>query len=153
VLCTFAPALCASPSQDDVFKQIQQSVGQKEELDYRPVMYLAGGGTVVVVLLWLVNRRRQTPARPKSLNHSGKLLKELLREVPLTAAEVRQLKLVAESVQQQTGEPATAITMLLCPSLLAKGLQNKPARLDRKALAQVVRKMQLARSDNAKSKT
>lgn len=134
----------ASPSQDDVFKKIQESVGEKEELDYTPVLYLAGGGTVLVLVLWLINRRRQAPSAPKSLNHTGKLMKEVLREVPLTAAEIRQLKLVADSVQQQTGEPATPITMLLCPSLLAKGLQGKPARLDRKALAQVVRKMQLA---------
>ena len=135
----------ASPSQDDVFKKIQESVGEKEELDYTPILYLAGGGTVLVLVLWLVNRRRQAPSSaPKSLIHSGKLLKEVLREVPLTAAEVRQLKLVAESVQEQTGEATTPITMLLCPSLLAKGLQNKPARLDRKALAQVVRKMQLS---------
>ena len=154
VVCAITPSVRASPSQDDVFKKIQESVGEREEVDYTPVLYLAGGGTVLVLVLWLVSRRRPERTRPGSLNHPGKLLKEVLKEVPLTAAEVRQLRLVADAVQQQTGEPVTPVTMLLCPSLLAKGLQQKPARLDRKALGQVVRKMQLAqtleRSENVK---
>ena len=144
LMCGMVSPLSATPTQDDVFKKIQESVGQKEEMDMRPVMLLAGGGGVVILLLWLASHKRQTKvAGPKALNHSGKLLREVLKDIPLSAAEVKQLKLLADSLQQQTGKPATPLTLLLCPSLLAKGLQTKPPRLDRKAVAQVVRKMQL----------
>ena len=146
LLCVVAAPLAATPTQDDVFKKIQESVGQKEEMDMRPVLLLAGGGAVVILLLWLAStsHKRQTKvAGPKALNHSGKLLREVLKDIPLSAAEVKQLKLLADSLQHQTGEPTTPLALLLCPSLLAKGLQTKPARLDRKAVAQVVRKMQL----------
>jgi hypothetical protein len=147
LIVAFPSPLHAAPSQDDVFKKIQQSVGEREEVDMRPVLWLAGGGGAVGLLLYLLSQKRQKVEAPKSLNHGGKLLREVMKEVPLTAAELRQLKLLADSVQQQTGEPATPLTLLLCPSLLAKGLQAKPARLDRAAIAQVVRKMQLNSRD------
>ena len=142
--------LHAAPTQDDVFKKIQQSVGEREEVDMRPVLWLAGGGGAVALLLYLLSQKRQKVAAPKSLNNGGKLLREVMKEVPLSAAELRQLKLLADSVQQQTGEPATPLTLLLCPSLLAKGLQAKPPRLDRAAIAQVVRKMQLGLPEKSK---
>lgn len=148
LLSIFPSPVRATPTQDDVFKKIQESVGEKEDVDMRPVLLLAGGGAALVLLLWLVSRKRQHKSvTPKSLNHGGKLLREVMKDVPLTAAELRQLKLLADSVEQQTGERATPLTLLLCPSLLAKGLQSKPARLDRKAIAQVVRKLQLSPSE------
>ena len=146
-VAAFPSSLHAAPSQDDVFKKIQQSVGEKEEVDLGPVLWLAGGGGAVALLLYLLSHKKQKVAGAKSLNHGGKLLREVMKEVPLSAAELKQLKLLADSVQQQTGEPATPLTLLLCPSLLAKGLQAKPAKLDRAAVAQVVRKMQLGQQD------
>ena len=139
----FSPVLSAAPTQDDVFKKIQESMSEKEEFDSRPVILLFAGGGTVLLLLCLMSVKRQKAAAPRGLNHAGKLMKEVLRDVPLSTAEVRQLKLLAEAVEQQTGEPATPLTLLLCPSLMAKGLQEKPAKLDRKVVAQVVRKMQL----------
>jgi hypothetical protein len=135
--------VAAGPTQDDVFKSIHDSVGKPAQFDSRPVILLAAGGGLVLLFLTLMSRRQQKVASPKSLNHPGRLMKEVLREVSLKPAELRQLKLLSDAVQHETGQEANPLTLLLCPSLLAKGLKAGPAKLDRKALAQVVRKMRV----------
>ena len=134
-------AALAKPSQNDVFKSIEQSVGERTDFDYQPIILLAGAGGLVVLLLALINHHQKRAALPRKINHPGRLMKEVLRDVPLKPAEVRQLKILAESVQRQTGEPANPLMMLLCPSLLAKGLASRPAKLDKQTVAHIVRKM------------
>ena len=141
----------AAPTQEDVFKSIQESVGEKTEFDTRPVVLFACAGGGILLLVWLMGRRSKRAAVPKSLNHPGRLMKEVLREVPLKSAEVRQLKTIASSVASQAGEEPSPLTLLLCPSLLAKGLNAASTRgstmltagVDRKIVAQVVRKMRI----------
>jgi len=135
--------LAATPTQEDVFKSIQENVGQKTDFDTRPVLLLACAGGGVLLLLWLMGRRSKQAATPRALNHPGRLMKEVLREVPLKSGEVRQLKTIAVSVASQAGEEPNPLTLLLCPSLLAKGLTAASNRIDRKAVAQVVRKMRI----------
>ena len=137
------PARAAAATQEDVFKSIQENVGEKTDFDSRPVLLLLVGGGSVLLLLALMGRRSKKAAIPKALNHPGRLLKEVLKEVPLNPAEMRQLKALAENVQRQTGEPASPLSLLLCPSLLAKSLKSGAPRIDRKTVAQVVKKMGL----------
>jgi len=139
-------ALRAAPTEQDVFKSIHDSVGERTEFDSRPVILLGlvGGGIMLVFVAFNKRQQQRAPVGQKPLvNHPGRLMKEVLREVPLKPAEMKQLKLLAESVQSQVGETPQPLTMLLCPSLLAKGLSANPGKLDRKAVAQVVRKMKL----------
>ena len=130
--------------QEDVFKSIQESVGERTEFDSRPVILLALGGAGVLVALAILGRRQHKAAAPKTLNHAGKLTREVLRDVPINPAEMRQLKTLADSLAPETGgEAPDPLTLLLCPSLLIRGVKAAPPKLDRKAIAQVVRKLQL----------
>jgi len=137
-------SLASPPSQDDVFKSIQQSVGERTEFDSRPVLLLAVGGVVVLLVLAVSKRRQQKASAPKAVNHSGRLMKEVLRELPLKPAEMKQLKTLADGIADESGESPNPLTLLICPSLLLKGLQADTSKVDRKAIAQVVRKMKAA---------
>ena len=145
VFCLLSSAaLDAAPTQNDVFKSIQDNVSHQTDLDSMPVILLVLGGALVLALLVYFSRREQKVASaPTTLNHPGKLAKEVLRAVPLKPAEMKQLKLLADAVESEAGEPIDPITLLLCPSLLAKGVKASPPRLDRKAVAQVVRRLRI----------
>jgi hypothetical protein len=134
----------AAPTQNDVFKSIQDNVSHPTDLNSTPVILLVLGGALVMALLVYFSRREQKVASaPTTLNHPGKLAREVLKTVPLKPAEMKQLKLLADSIESDAGEPIDPLTLLLCPSLLAKGVKANPARLDRKAVAQVVRRLRI----------
>ena len=132
----------AGPTQNDVFKSIQDSVGERNEVNSTPVILLALGGALVLALLVYMSRREQKKSvAPEALNHPGKLAKEVVKQVNLKPNEIKQLKTLADSVGNQVGETPDPLTLLLCPSLLAKGVNANPAKLDKKVVAQVVRRM------------
>jgi hypothetical protein len=129
--------LAAAPTQEDVFKSISQNVG--EPTDPR-VFYVVGGiAAGLVLLLIVVNAFKKRTARPRNVNHQGKLMRELLRRLPLRKGEVRQLKAMA--AEQGLASP---LTLVLCPSLLAKGL-SEPGRADKRVLMGVAKKMGILR--------
>jgi hypothetical protein len=149
----FAMSFCAvvhaseASRQQDFFKSMQESVGhqQNDNVSNTPAILLAVGGALVMGMLVLLSKRQEKVAKkPAPLNSPGKLSREILREGPLKASEMKQLKMLADSLTQQLGEVPDPMTMLLCPSLLARGLKTAPARLDRRLLAQIVRKMKLS---------
>jgi hypothetical protein len=128
-------ALLAQPTQEEVFRSIHQNVGQTTDPRkfFAALLALAG----VMVLLAVLSQRKKRQATPRTLNHHGKLLKEICGAVHLRPAEMRQLKLLAE--EQSLTSP---LTLLLCPSLLAKAVKEQQAgKLDRKVIAQVARKL------------
>src|SRR3954451_20266574 len=93
----------AAPTQQEVFKSIQDNVGQTTDpKKFFAFMALAAG---LIVLLAVLSNRKKRQVTPKSLNHQGKLLKEILRQVDLSAAEVRQLKVLADA--QKVSSPLT----------------------------------------------
>ena len=142
VFCLLSPSILrAAPSQDDVFKSIEENVNEKSDFDSRPVILLACAGGAIVLLLAVVNRRSKRAVVSKALNNPGRLMREVLKEVPLKSAELRQLKTIAASVETEAGEQPSPLALLLCPSLLAKGLKAAPNRVDPRTVAQVVRKM------------
>ncbi len=117
---------------EDVFRSTEDSFN--ETPDMHRVWALMLAATVIVVLLIAFNYKRKREVRPKTLNHQGKLLKEVLKQLPIRSGEIKQLKLLAE--QEECSSP---LVMILCPSLLAKGIRNRTA--DRKVLGRVARKV------------
>jgi|SRR5579859_3628385 len=139
LMTTFAHA---GPTQTDVFKSIQDSVGERHEINSMPVILLAlGGGLVLGVLVYMSRREQKKVVAPAALNHAGKLAKEVLKEMNLKPNDLKQLKILADSIASQVGETPDPLALLLCPSLLAKGVSANPSKMDRKVVAQMVRRM------------
>lgn len=132
-----SPLAVAQPSQEDVFRSIQDSVGGSAETpDLLP--YVAGAVGLLLMVV-LISQRRKRVAAPRSLNNRGKLLKEIVRSVPIRSREMKQLKIVAENADTDGPQP-NPLTLLLCPSLMAKTIQSKRLKIDRRALTSVARK-------------
>ena len=115
----FAMPASAAPTQEDVFKSINENVGSTVDGKKLLAILAAVGG--VAIILVLVNRRQTTrPVVPQALNHQGKLLREVMKTAGLKPAEARQLKVLAERAAA-AGEPVSSpITLLLCPSVMKK---------------------------------
>lgn len=139
LLC--ARAAHAAPTQNDVFKSIQESMGKEEPQDYRPVLLFAAGAGILVLIVVVGNRRQQAAKAPAPVNSTGKLMKEVLRDVPLKSRELKQLKLLADAIDSPTGEELNPLALLICPSLMAKGLHKSAGKADKKTIAQIVRKL------------
>ena len=145
VLAT-SPAL-AQPTQEEVFRSIKENVGPSQT-DYSKLLpFLVAGMGLVILLVLISQRRRQETVAPKALNHQGKLLREVLKTVPLKAAELKQLRSLAEGRDERLSSP---LTLLLCPSLLAEAVHARQAqggkgkgKFDRQAVLQLARKVGL----------
>lgn len=99
-------------------------------------MALIFGTAGVIILLVLFSHRRKRDVSPRSLNHQGKLLKEIVKRINLKPGEMRQLKALAD--EQSVSSP---LTLLLCPSILSKALKHQSGKVDPRVIAQVSRKM------------
>jgi hypothetical protein len=133
----------SAASQKEVFKSIQDSMGAQKETDSTPAYWLAAAGLVVLVIFVVANRRQEKVSSPTALNHPGKLMKEVMKDVSLKSGEVKQLKLLADAVEASSGEATSPLVLILCPSLMAKGLQGPRGKVDRRVIAQIVRKFRL----------
>jgi hypothetical protein len=128
-----APPAFAQPTQEQVLKSIGENIDNQTGGPTRVLALLVAAAGLALLLVVLSQRRKREVA-PRSLNHPGKLLREVARSVNLKPAEIRQLKLLAD--RQQISNP---LTLLLCPSLLARAVQNE-AKVDRKLVAGILRK-------------
>lgn len=135
----------AQPTQEEVFRSIGQNVS--EPVDSRRVLaVVAGVGGVIALLVVLAHSKRRV-GRPKTLNHQGKLLKEVLRSVSIKPAELKQLKSLAQEAQSRDENgPDGPLTLLLCPSVLAREAQRNPRTLNRKVLGGLLKRMGLLRA-------
>jgi hypothetical protein len=134
----------AAPSQEDVFRSIQQNVGQRSEDSGKGLAILLGGIGALIMVMLIGSRIRKRQSVPKAVNHSGKLLREVMKTVPLKPKEMKQLKLLADETRREGAgvEPVESpLTLILCPSVLSKALKNRQTKVDRAVIAQVVRKM------------
>jgi hypothetical protein len=128
--------LLAQLKQEDVFKSISQNVsGENGDTTvlYAVLLTIAA----IVLILVLVNALRKRPGRPRTVNHQGKLVKEILKRLPLKKGELRALRQVA--AEQGVESP---LTLVLCPSLLAKGI-NARGKADRRSAMTVAKKVGL----------
>ena len=127
----------AKLKQEDVFKSISENVGSSG--DPRVFYIVAALGVGFIVLLIVINALKKRQASPRAVNHQGRLLKELAKAVALKKGEVKQLKTMA-------GEQgcASPLTLVLCPSLLAKGINSK-GKADKRVVMGIARRMGILR--------
>jgi hypothetical protein len=136
VLSTNLGSRClAQPSQSDVLKSIGEGIDNQGG-DPTRVLALFIAALGLTLLLLVLSHRRKRVVAPKALNHPGKLLREISRAINLRPAEIRQLKLLAE--QQSLASP---LTLLLCPSLLARGIKDCEGKVDRETLSGIARRL------------
>ncbi len=140
----FSVSAHAAPSQEDVFKSISENVSESpaDWSKFLPFLLAAIG---LVILLSLFSQRRKRVVTPKALNHPGKLMKEVTRNIPIRASELKQLKLLAEDAGTPT-PVQSPLTLLLCPSVLARAIQHRQqrrAKIDRKAVVALARRVGL----------
>lgn len=129
--------LLAKPSLEEVFKSTSENMGSSA--DPKAIYAFLLGGAALVLLLVLISSRKKREAAPRAVNHHGKLLKEILRRIPLKGGEVKQLKVIAG--EQGLSSP---LLLVLCPSLLAKGVAAK-TKADKRVILRVARKMGVLR--------
>ena len=131
----------AQPTQEEVFKSIGENVN--EPVDSGRVLGVIAGIAGVVVLVAVVGQRRGRDASPKALHHPGKLWKEVARAVSLKGAEVKQLKAIVQDVLPKAGgeAPESPLTLLLCPSLLARAAEVRSDKVDRRLVAGLVKRL------------
>lgn len=136
---TMSPMVAsAAPTPEEISKSFSQNMDG--EVNASTFLYVVGGALALILLLSLANRQwRKGTTTPKVLNHQGKLMREVLRSIPLRGREVKQLKALAEQVEAER-PLASPLTLMLCPSVLAKTIQTKKPRGDRKAIIAVARK-------------
>jgi hypothetical protein len=127
-------AAAGAPSQEDVFRSIQQNLS--EPSDPSKLLSLVFATVALLLLLVVLSYRRKREVAPRALNHPGKLLKEVSRAVNLRPAELRQLRSLAED--QQVSSP---ITLMLCPSVLARAVRQRPQKVDARLVSSVMRKL------------
>ena len=141
-LCAFAlhAPVFAQPTQEEVFKSIGDTVSKP--VDSSRALAVAAGIGGAMTLLVVVGHWRSREAKPKSLNHPGKLLKEVLRNVPLKGAEVKQLKALAQDYRPPGGERLESpLTLLLCPSLLADAAKQSRGKADLPVVVGLVKRL------------
>jgi hypothetical protein len=137
----FASPAMAKPTQQDVFKSIQDNVGQTDDSSMRALPWVCGG-IAVIILLAVVAKRQKNQAVPKTLNNPGKLIKEVMKVIPLKPREVKQLRIVSDQTHTDDGESLTnPLVLLLCPSVLIKTVNERSTRADRQTLIAVLKKM------------
>lgn len=127
-------AAYAAPSKEDVFKSISDNVG--DAVDPTKFFAMLIGIAGICLVLAVLGRRRQKEVVPKTLNHQGRLLKETSKELGLKTAEMKQLKALA--LDEKVENP---LTLLLCPSVLARAAKAHPDKVDRHVLSQIAKRL------------
>jgi hypothetical protein len=136
-----APRAFSQPTQEEVFKSIGDTVNEPIDAS-RVVATLAAIGGVVVLLV-VVGHRRGSGPKSKSLDHPGKLMKEVLRNVPLKGVELKQIKLLSQELRPRGSEQRvqSPLTLLLCPSLLGEAAKQSRGKADLPVVAGLVKKL------------
>lgn len=123
-----------------MFKSIGESVS--EPIDSSRALAVAAGIGGLIIFLVVIGHRRQRDPKAKSLNHPGKLLKEVLRKVPLKGAEVKQIKALSQTFQPSGGgRVESPLTLLLCPSLLADAAKQSRGKADLAVVGGLVKRL------------
>ena len=146
LICTlhlaFATISIATPTQEEVFKSISQNVSESDGSG-RMLLAFIVTGAAVLMLLTLFSARRTREATPKALNHSGKLLKEISKNISLRPVELKQLKLLAEGERNAGISVESPLVFLLCPSALTSAMRANRVKVDRKVMSGLARKLGL----------
>jgi hypothetical protein len=140
----FVPTpLLAEATQEEVLRSIGRNVSESGD-NGRVLAILAGVAGAVVLLVVVGQRRGRADAGPKTLHSHAKLMKEVLRTVPLKPAELKQLKLLLQESRSRdadTPAPESPLTLVLCPSLLIKAAQSRSQKVNGKVVAGLAKKL------------
>ena len=137
-LLTCAATAWGQPTQEEFFKSLQQNVDSSGGGDAKVVLAFLGGATVLVLLAVLYgNRQKRRAVKPKALNNGRKLVREVAKAAGVKGWELKELKTAADD-----GACASPLTLLICPSLIAKAVTDPlpGAKANRRALAQIARR-------------
>lgn len=138
-------AILADSRTDDVLKSISENVSQSEGLSSRTILAIVLGLVAIIMLIALFSSRNNRVASPKPMNHNGKLVRELSRQIGLKPAELKQLKLLAQGERDAGNQVDNPLVFMLCPSAFVKAAKAKRARIDRRAMTSLARKLGLTR--------
>ncbi len=108
----------AGPTLQDISKSFDHNVSQSPDSGKLLAIVLGAGG--IICLLVLASQWAQRREKPRTLNHPGKLVREVQRKVHLSNVQVKRLTMLAE--RRGCSSP---LTVLLCPSLLAQKGERK----------------------------
>ncbi len=133
ILATAGAAL-ANPTQEDVFRSVNQNLDKPVDMSKAVPFLLVVLGFLILVFLYHFHTQRKTS--PRSLNHAGKLTREISRRLALRSVELKQLRILAQ--EQQLEHP---LTLILCPSVLGKAIRTPSPRVDRSVVKQIVQKL------------
>ncbi|HEX3358418.1 MAG TPA: hypothetical protein VHS31_15700 [Tepidisphaeraceae bacterium] len=124
----------AKPTQEEFLKSLSDNIDNTT--DPKKFFAFLAGAAGLVILLAVISQRKKRKVLPKSLNHQGKLLKEIMAQIDLRPVELKQLKILADA--QGVSSP---LTLLLCPSVLAKAVKERTTKVDRKVLISIAKKL------------
>ena len=114
----------ASPTQEEVFRSISESISETGDPGKFLALLAAVGG--LVVLLIVISRRKQETTTFKSLNNISKLMKEVALAMDLKPAELKKLKSLA--VEADVSSP---LVLMLCPSILKRTVHARTVESNR----------------------
>jgi hypothetical protein len=113
VLVFATQATHASPTPEEISRSFTESMQQEPDYWRMLPWFFAFAGSVLVVMF--IRQRQVRQAMPRVLNHPGKLVREMVRNADIDAAEMKKLKAEAKELDCEH-----ALTLLLCPSLRDK---------------------------------
>jgi Zn-dependent protease with chaperone function len=142
-LTSFFSTAWAKPTQEEVFKSIQSSVSGEDSAGHGFALMLLCAGAAVLGLLYYISRRAERVAPNRSVNHTGKLIREVRKQVGLNSAELKQLKLLSEQLATEDQPAPNPLTLLICPSVLARAVKLQSPKIDRQVLAGLVKRMKM----------
>jgi hypothetical protein len=134
LLASSSPSL-AQPTQEQVFRSIGENL-DRQKTDSGRTMALCTAAAGLTLLLVVLSQFRKREVAPRAFNHPGKLQKQLAKSLHLKPVEIKQLKVLAD--QQGVTNP---LTLLLCPSVLAKSMKESDAPVDPQLVSSVMRKL------------
>lgn len=131
----------AQPTQEEVFKSIGDNVN--EPLDSKHMIAVLAGIGGSVALLVVVGHWRRRERRPKAVNHHGRLMKEVLRNVGLKRSEIKQIKALAQDLRPRGRDDRveSPLTLLLCPTLLAEAAKQSRGKADLPVVAGLAKRL------------
>jgi hypothetical protein len=124
----------ANPTQDEVFRSINQNVGSTVDFEKLIPFALMGIALVLMLALYSYYRKRKVVAGP--LHNRKKLMRQLVQTLNLSSAEMRQLKQLA--LAEEVDNP---LTLLLCPSILGKAMRTDPTAFERETMSGLVKRL------------
>jgi hypothetical protein len=125
----------ATPTQEEVFQSVNQSMNETVDISKAVPYLLVAAGLGILIGLFNYYRKRRTSPR-RGLNSPGKLNREVCKAIHLRSVELKQLKVMAE--EQQVENP---LTLILCPSLLGKAIRSQNVKVDRAVVRGLVSRL------------